>query len=130
MNFLKKLFNKDPFFMNKKEIFFNEKILTLTKYHCKKSPIYKSLIDKFNFKFKSQNNLDSFPYLPITLFKELDLISVPKNDIVKTLFSSGTSGSGRSKIFLDKTNSLNQIKTLKSIMTKSKEQIKSENITI
>ena len=118
MNFLKKLFNKDPFFMNKKEIFFNEKILTLTKYHYKKSPIYKSLINKFNFKFKSQNNLDSFPYLPITLFKELDLISVPKNDIVKTLFSSGTSGSGRSKIFLDKTNSLNQIKTLKSIMTK------------
>jgi hypothetical protein len=118
MNFLKKLFDKDPFFINKKEFFFNDKILTLTKYHYKKSTIYKLLIDKFDFNFKAQNNLNNFPYLPITLFKELDLISVPKNNIVKTLFSSGTSGSGRSKIFLDKTNSLNQIKALKSIMTK------------
>ena len=118
MNFLQKLFNSDPFLIKKKEHFFNQKILILTKHHYKRSPIYRSLINKFNFKFKGQHNLENFPYLPITLFKELDLISTPKNNIVKILFSSGTSGSGRSKIFLDKSNSLNQIKTLKSIMTK------------
>ena len=118
MDFLEKLFDKNPFLTNKKSDFFNKKILCLTNHHYKNSPIYRLLINKFNFKFKNKHKLESFPYLPSTLFKELDLISVPNNNIVKTLFSSGTSGAGRSKIFLDKTNSLNQIKTLKSIMTK------------
>jgi len=118
VSFLEKLFDKNPFLTNKKAVFFNKKISALTKHHYKNSPIYKLLIKKFNFKFKNKHKLEHFPYLPITLFKELDLISVPSKKIVKTLFSSGTSGVGKSRIFLDKTNSLNQVKTLKSIMTK------------
>ena len=118
MDFLEKLFDKDPFLKDENSNFFNKNILNLTKHHYKNSSIYKSLINKLNFNFKNHNKLESFPYLPITLFKELDLISVPTDNIIKTLFSSGTSGAGRSKIFLDKANSKNQVKTLKSIMTK------------
>ena len=118
MDFLEKLFDKDPFLKDDKSIFFNKNMLNLTKHHYKNSSIYKSLIDKFKFSFNSINKLENFPYLPITLFKELDLVSVSKNNVIKTLFSSGTSGAGRSKIFLDKNNSKNQVRTLKSIMTK------------
>jgi len=118
MDFLEKLFDKDPFLKDEKNIFFNKNILNLTKHHYKNSSVYKSIIDKLKFNFNNINKLENFPYLPITLFKELDLVSVSKNNVIKTLFSSGTSGAGRSKIFLDKTNSKNQIRTLKSIMTK------------
>ena len=118
MDFLENLFDKDPFLKDKKSDFFNKNILNLTKHHYKNSSTYKSLIDKFNFNFNNYNKLENLPYLPITLFKELDLVSVSNNNIIKTLYSSGTSGSGRSKIFLDKVNSKNQVRTLQSIMTK------------
>ena len=32
------------------------------------------------------------PFLPVRLFKELDLRSVPKEEVVKTMTSSGTTG--------------------------------------
>ena len=118
MDFLEKLFDKDPFLKDERSNYFNKNILNLTQHHYKNSSIYKSLINKFKFNFNNHNKLENFPYLPITLFKELDLVSVSTNNIIKTLFSSGTSGAGRSKIFLDKVNSKNQVKTLKSIMTK------------
>ncbi len=116
MNFLKEMFDKDPFSINK--INFNKKIFDLTSYHYMNSSIYKSILKKLNFKFNKFSNLEDFPFLPITLFKDLDLISVPREKIIKTLLSSGTSGVGRSKIYLDKDNSINQVKTLKSIMSK------------
>jgi len=119
MNFLEELFDKDPFLLDGKDYYFKKKIFQLTKFHYNNSYIYKTLIDKLKFNFKDNNELEKFPYLPITLFKDLDLISAPKNKIIKTLLSSGTSGTGRSKIYLDKANSLNLVKTLKSIMKKS-----------
>jgi len=39
--------------------------------------------------------------LPVTIFKKLNLLSVNKSKIVKTLHSSGTSGQKTSKIYLD-----------------------------
>ena len=42
-------------------------------------------------------------------------MSIPKNKIFKILSSSGTSGSKRSKIFLDKDNSLSQRNVLTKI---------------
>ena len=99
MDFLEKLFDKDPFLKNEKSNLFNKNILSLTKHHYKNSSTYKSLIDKFNFNFNNHKKLENLPYLPITLFKELDLVSVSNDNIIKTLFSSGTSGAGRSKIF-------------------------------
>ena len=53
------------------------------------------------------------PFLPVNLFKKNNLMSINKNDVAKTLFSSGTSGNSTSKIFLDKENTKNQIIVLK-----------------
>ena len=49
------------------------------------------------------------------LFKDLDLLSINKRDIFKTLLSSGTSSNTLSKIYLDKSNAINQIKVLQKI---------------
>ena len=54
--------------------------------------------------------------MPIHLFKEYELMSVPKNKIFKTLNSSGTSGKKKSKIFLDSNNARNQQFVLSKIL--------------
>ena len=46
-------------------------------------------------------------------------MSVLKEDIVKTMTSSGTTGQNVSKIFLDKETSALQIKVLSKIISKS-----------
>ena len=54
--------------------------------------------------------------LPVNIFKQHQLFSVPKNKIVKKMTSSGTSSKNLSNIFLDKENSINQKKTLSKIV--------------
>ena len=71
---------------------------------------------KLKFKNNKKIKLAKIPMLPVRLFKNYDLFSVPKNKIIKTLVSSGTTSSNVSKIFLDSVNAMNQIKTLKNLM--------------
>ena len=57
------------------------------------------------------------PFLPVRLFKELELKSVSQEDIVKTMTSSGTTGQAVSKIYLDRATSSNQQKTMVKIVS-------------
>lgn len=59
---------------------------------------------------------EDVPYLPVRLFKTLELASVPKAEIIKTLTSSGTTGQAVSRIFLDRETSVRQTRVLSSIM--------------
>ena len=75
---------------------FEKDLVSLTKHHYSKSLDYKKIVDfLFNKKF---NNLESLPFLPVKLFKDLNLKSIPDSEIFKVLYSSGTSGNV-SKIF-------------------------------
>ena len=57
------------------------------------------------------------PFLPVRLFKEFELRSVPKEEIAKTMTSSGTTGQQKSQIFVDRTTSANQTKALTKIVS-------------
>ena len=57
------------------------------------------------------------PFLPVRLFKELELRSVPKEEVVKTMTSSGTTGQAVSKIYLDRVTSANQQKVMVKIVS-------------
>jgi hypothetical protein len=57
------------------------------------------------------------PFLPVRLFKELDLLSVKSSEVVRTMTSSGTTGQAVSKIFLDKATSVDQQKALVKIVS-------------
>ena len=85
-------FNKfEPFSLNQKEkyfFFFNE-IKKLTNHHYTNSEEFKKILN-FTNKKNNYKNLEDVPFLPIHLFKEYELMSVPKNKIFKTLNSSGT----------------------------------------
>ena len=98
----------------KKEIFQN-KMNLLVKEHSKNSKDYKNFLKKINYDFRNKK-MELFPFLPVRIFKEIDLMSVKKNKIVRVLQSSGTSGSAPSKIFLDKINSKNQMIALNEIV--------------
>ena len=66
---------------------------------------------KNNFK-----KMSDAPFIPVEIFKNYELYSVKKKNILKTLSSSGTTTSIKSKIFLDKNNSINQTRVLQKIL--------------
>lgn len=57
------------------------------------------------------------PFLPVSLFKELELRSVEKDAVFKTMTSSGTTGQAVSKIYLDRETASRQQKTLVKIIS-------------
>ena len=56
------------------------------------------------------------PMVPVRLFKEFELCSVDRSDVVKTMTSSGTAGQAVSKVFLDKRNVRDQTRVLAEII--------------
>ena len=87
----------------------------LTLHHFKKNKEFKNICEKFLYNPKKKYEISSLPFIPVSLFKSMELSSVSKKKIIKTMYSSGTSGQARSKIFLDKNNSINQMKALNKI---------------
>lgn len=61
--------------------------------------------------------LDEVPFIPVRLFKSLQLRSVDSQEIQKTMTSSGTSGQAVSQIYLDKSTSSAQTRALTQIMS-------------
>ena len=89
---------------------------SLTKFHISRCENYKKICKElgFNKHFKEKNQ-EKLPFLPVNLFKSLDLLSVKKSKIIKIMNSSGTNSDTKSKIYIDKQNSTNQIYVLKNI---------------
>lgn len=60
---------------------------------------------------------EEIPFLPVSIFKELDLRSIGKDQVFKVITSSGTSGQRPSRIFLDAETSAVQQKVLARIVS-------------
>ncbi len=120
MKELERLLSKDPYSMdiNTKYNFFKKYINKLTLHHLKNSKNYKKMVNFFGYSSLKKNDIEKIPFLPVSLFKEIDLISVNKDKIIKVLNSSGTSGQKTSKIHLDKINAFNQVKVLQKIVNR------------
>ncbi len=112
------LLKKDPFSLTQKEkenLFLLE-IKKTGKWHYENSVEFKRLCDKRGFNFSQKFDLLDLPYFPVSIFKNFDLISVSSKDIIKTLYSSSTSGMP-SKIMIDKITAENQTIALNKIMS-------------
>jgi hypothetical protein len=113
---IQKFFKKKPFDLDenyKKK--FLQTLIQLTKYHKKNCKNYSDILKNFSFKFKKKMQIEDLPFLPSSLFKEIELYSIKKKNIFKTLKSSGTSGQNVSQIFLDKENAKAQTLVLSKI---------------
>jgi hypothetical protein len=113
---LSTLFDCDPFSLNLESKYdLHAQIMgQLSKIHVAKCDAYRHLVSII----KSQNstlNLDDYPPVPVNAFKYLDLVSIDKGLIVKSMHSSGTSNNGQSKISLDKITAFNQVRALVKI---------------
>ena len=108
-----------PYSLNKteKERLLNERLVELTRLHQEKCPEYKRILDAIGFDIEKTESYTDLPFLPVRLFKELELKSVSQDDIVKTMTSSGTTGQAVSRIYLDRATSSNQQKTMVKIVS-------------
>jgi len=113
------LFNKDPYSLDfkEKEIVFEKLIKDLFIFHYNNNTLYKNIIDSFGLDISYNVSYIDLPFLPVRIFKYLDLFSVSKDLIIKTMFSSGTTGQLVSKIYLDRETSFKQTKTLSRIVS-------------
>lgn len=89
----------------------------LVRLHYDSCAYYRHLLDILYGGAVQYKTIESIPYIPVRLFKHYELLSVPRDKVVKTMTSSGTSGQNISMIFLDKLTSSLQIKVLASIVT-------------
>jgi phenylacetate-coenzyme A ligase PaaK-like adenylate-forming protein len=113
------LWNIQPFSLYKpeKETILTRKLGELTKYHYDNCGSYRGILNGLGFQVDKVTSPKDIPFLPVSLFKSLDLISINQQDVFKTMTSSGTSGQAVSKIYLDKTTASNQQKTLVKIVS-------------
>lgn len=93
----------------------------LTKRHFAECPEYAAILKAQGFDgpeaIDAIKSYEDIPFLPVRLFKEYDLRSVPREDVVKTMTSSGTTGQSVSKIYLDRETSANQQKVMTRIVS-------------
>ena len=101
----------------KKGALLTERLTDLTKLHQRKCPEYANMLSGIGFDVDKIESYKELPFLPVRLFKEIDLKSVPQEDVVKTMTSSGTTGQAVSKIYLDRDTSSNQQKTMVKIVS-------------
>jgi phenylacetate-coenzyme A ligase PaaK-like adenylate-forming protein len=99
-----------------KQKLMTERLKELAEYHYRHCTAYRNMADFMGWDF-DVDSYEQLPFVPVRLFKELELKSVPEEEIFKTMTSSGTTGQQVSKIFLDKTTANNQQKTMVKIVS-------------
>ncbi|MDG3575271.1 acyl-protein synthetase [Rhizobium sp. YJ-22] len=109
---------RDPFSMPAAE---KAKALTATltalvQWHRSHCPDYGRILDVVAEPGMPIDSLEAVPFIPVRLFKEFDLLSVGREQVFKTMTSSGTSGQQVSKIYLDKETASLQGKVLVRLM--------------
>lgn len=108
-----------PYFLEKydKHEILSRRLLELSKQHYQKCSAYKRIVDAQRGDLENTVSYYDLPFLPVRLFKELDLKSVPDSEVFKTMTSSGTTGQKVSRIFVDKVTANYQQKTLAKIVS-------------
>lgn len=102
---------------SEKEKLLTDKLVELTEFHKQNCQAYKKILDKLSYNSAKIKSYYDIPFLPVRLFKEYNLYSIPDAEIFKTMTSSGTTGQAVSKIVLNKRTAANQQKVLVKIVS-------------
>ena len=111
---INEILNIEPYSLDKeqKRDMLNARLRELTKWHYANCEPYKCMMDAVGLSVNNLPEYDALPFLPVRLFKELELRSCKPEDVIKTMTSSGTTGQQVSRIFLDRETSALQTKCL------------------
>lgn len=94
-----------------------QKLTDLTRFHAEACPAYGRMLRTIGYDSARIESYEDLPFLPVRLFKEMELMSVDRSEVFKTMTSSGTTGQAVSRIFLDRVTASNQQKTLVKIVS-------------
>lgn len=119
MNDLTTFFESEPYSWDKakKSVMLMAKLKELTDWHRVQCEPYQRILDRLGVDIASLDRCEDLPFLPVPLFKTMELRSVSNEAVFKTLTSSGTTGQAVSRIFLDRETAASQQKTLVKIVT-------------
>lgn len=96
-----------------KRLWLTNGLAELTRHHVANCEAYARIVESV---WKNGiTDLESVPWLPVRLFKLMDLRSIPADQVARTLVSSGTSGAAVSRIYLDADTARAQAKALTRI---------------
>lgn len=90
-------------------------LIDLVKFHYQNCAEYQNILDALRFDFSTVESIEDLPFLPARLFKNLDLVSVPFEEITKVMKSSGTSSGTPSKIYINRNTAMLQRRVLAKI---------------
>lgn len=89
----------------------------MTDHHRECCGFYDRACELLGDKKGSAREIEEIPMVPVSLFKKQELLSIPREEIFKTMTSSGTSGQLTSRIFLDQKTAEWQQRTLERIVS-------------
>lgn len=102
-----------------KEVWLRDGLTALTAGHMDACPAYgrwvRAMFPLF-FRDSSADRLADLPWLPVGVFKTHLLSSVPEDNVVRILTSSGTSGQAVSRVPLDAITANRQVRALSAIL--------------
>ncbi len=116
---IEEILQTPPFSLDKaaKSSMLTERLMSLTQRHIAACPEYAAMMCGAGFNSQSCESYCDIPFLPVSLFKALDLKSIPDEGVFKIMTSSGTSGQAVSRIYLDRVTASNQQKALVKIVS-------------
>lgn len=91
-----------------KRALYRRELTALTRHHRQNCPEYRRFLEALGCPEDTPLEPEEQPMLPVGLFKQRRLCSVPQSEVFKTLTSSGTTGQQVSQICLDAVTSANQ----------------------
>ena len=112
-------YNVEPYELNKEEKaeLLTKELLELTRLHKSRCPEYARFLKAVGYEEGKVKNPSDIPFFPVRLFKDVDLLSIPREEVFKTMTSSGTTGQRVSKIFVDKGTAMIQQKVMVKILS-------------
>ncbi len=107
-----RLLNEPPYSLRQsdKEAILVEGLNELTRHHYEKSPEYARILDAAWGGLKTYGSISEVPWLPVSLFKEMELKSTTLPAMV--MRSSGTTGQRTSRIVIDNETARRQSEAL------------------
>lgn len=109
----------EPYELNKEEKSkkLTSELIELTRRHQEKCPEYARYLKAIGYDESLVKTPADIPFFPVRAFKDVDLLSIPREEVFKTMTSSGTTGQRVSKIFVDKETAMIQQKVLVKILS-------------
>lgn len=102
--------------VKEKELLFLDAMKESFQWHQDNNALFQRFLKSHNFKKDNIAKIEELPFLPITIFKEMELITGRKEEIKSVVKSSATTSNKPSVIYLDEITMKRQQTALKNIM--------------